>query len=371
MTVSSIDTISQTICKRHENIGYEDSLEKPPPNTFRCLAPEITKKCNLNCIHCYLSAGKTHKNELTLKEIKELLQAAVEAGGISVSLGGGEPLVRDDCTEIIQYAPSLDLLITLGTNGALIDEKIAKKLSGIPMKIQISLDGAGKETHDSIRGAGSFNSTVKGIDHLVHEGMAKDIVIAFTPMKANVDDIPGIIDFALERQIPVIQFPPLSSSGRAKKRWNELRLSNQQMLRFWEFVAKKSGELKGTMDLLADCFSISINNPGVPHRCTIGTQIRVDPQGDVYPCQCFHYGSRYCLGNIREKSLKDIVNGQRIEEIKKTCFQRPFNIEECRNCKWRNYGCHSVVRLASTNNQRLMTVLQNSPPHFHAEILSL
>jgi radical SAM protein with 4Fe4S-binding SPASM domain len=161
-------------------------------------------------------------------------------------------------------------------------------------------------------------------------------------MKPNLNEIPDIINFALERQIPVIQFPPLTSSGRAKKRWNELRLSNDEMLWFWEFVFKRSEELRGKMDLLADCFSININNIGTPHRCSIGTQFRVDPEGYVYPCQCFHYGSEYCLGNIKEINLKSIVYGQRIKEIKEICFQRPLNIEECRKCKWRNFcgsGC--------------------------------
>ena len=111
---------------------------------------------------------------------------------------------------------------------------------------------------------------------------------------------------------------------------------------FGNIFQKKSKELKGKMDLLADCFSININNPGNSHRCSIGTQVRVDPMGYVYPCQCFHFGTDYCLGNIRQKGLKSIVLGRRIDEIKKTCFQRPLIIEECKDCKWRNFcggGC--------------------------------
>ncbi|HDZ88767.1 MAG TPA: radical SAM protein, partial [Nitrospirae bacterium] len=255
---------------------------------------------------------------------------------------GGEPLMRDDCIEIIEYAASLDLLISLGTNGTLIDKTLAKLLSEFPIKIQISLDGAIKETHETVRGEGSFDLAIRGIDSLINEGMSKDIVIAFTPMKPNLNEIPDIVDFALRQQIPVVQFPPLTSSGRAKMRWNELRLSNDEMLWFWEFVSKKSEELRGKMDLLADCFSININNTGSPRRCSIGTQFRIDPEGYVYPCQCFHFGSEYCLGNVKEKSLKDIMYGQRIKEIKEICFQRPFNIDECRKCKWKNFcgsGC--------------------------------
>ncbi len=360
---NSIDKISRIISGNHEKIEYRGSFEivssfldnmkrsrilnetpheESCKNQFHGLALEITRKCNLRCIHCYLSAGDSNNSELTLSEIKELLKFTKDSGGVSVALGGGEPLMRDDCIEIIEYAASLDLLISLGTNGTLIDKTLAKLLSEFPIKIQISLDGAIKETHETVRGEGSFDLAIRGIDSLINEGMSKDIVIAFTPMKPNLNEIPDIVDFALRQQIPVVQFPPLTSSGRAKMRWNELRLSNDEMLWFWEFVSKKSEELRGKMDLLADCFSININNTGSPRRCSIGTQFRIDPEGYVYPCQCFHFGSEYCLGNVKEKSLKDIMYGQRIKEIKEICFQRPFNIDECRKCKWKNFcgsGC--------------------------------
>jgi len=359
---NTIEDISRIMSDRHDKLAYKDALglvrgfldnmernqildgkscRASIDNRFTGLALEITKKCNLRCIHCYLAAGEA-VNELALSEIKELLRSTKEAGGMSVALGGGEPLLRDDCTDIIEYAVSLGLLVSLGTNGVLVDEKLAKSLAKLPIKIQVSLDGATRETHDRIRGKGSFDLAIRGIDNLINEGMAQDILIAFTPMKINVHEVPDIVDLAMKRQIPVIQFPPLSSSGRAKERWKELRLSDNEMLWFWEFVLEKSKELRGKMDLLADCFSININAIGLSHRCTIGTQFRVDPEGHVYPCQCFHFGAQYCLGNIKEKSLESMVYGHRIEEIKKICFQRPLNIKTCRQCLWRNFcgaGC--------------------------------
>ncbi|MCW3134084.1 MAG: PqqD family peptide modification chaperone [Methanophagales archaeon] len=317
-----------------------DALETA--NSFRSLAIEITKKCNLSCVHCYLPAGEAAEEELTTEEIKELLKSAKELGARSVSVGGGEPLMRPDYLEIINYALSLGLLVALGTNGTLIDEEIAKTLSKLPIKIQVSLDGAKKETHDRIRGNGSFDSALRGLDNLIEKGMGKDIVIAFTPMSLNVEEVPELIDFALEKGIQVIQFPPLSSSGRAKARWDELRLSDDKRLWFWDFISRKSKELKGKLDLLAECFSLDINNPGNPYRCLIGSQLRIAPSGDVYPCQCFHFGSEYCIGNVKKQNLEEIVNNKKLKEIIKTCFARPSKIDECRECRWRNFcgaGC--------------------------------
>ena len=325
---------------------YEKPIKEIKNNQFRGLALEITRKCNLKCIHCYLSAGKAFNDELKLSEIKELINSITDLGGTSIAFGGGEPFLRNDFIEMIEYAASLDLLISVGTNGTLIDKRLAKILSNLPIKLQISLDGATKVIHDRIRGEGSFDQTIRGINNLIAEGMEKDIVIAFTPMKINFNETSDIINFALERKIPVIQFPPLSPSGRAKKRWSDLRLSDHEILRFWDFISKRSKELRGRMDLLADCFSIDINNKGIKYRCSIGTQLRVDPEGYVYPCQCFHYGSTYCLGNIREKSLKNILYSKKLKEIKDICFQRPSKIDECIKCKWRNYcgsGCMGIV----------------------------
>jgi len=311
-------------------------------NSFQSLAIEITKKCNLRCAHCYLSAGDTVDEELTIDEIKGLIKSAKELGARSVSIGGGEPLMRPDYIAIIKYALSQDLMVALGTNGTLIDEKIAESLSKLPIKIQISFDGANKETHDSIRGKGSYDMAIRGLDMLIKRSMCKDIVIAFTPMSVNVEDVTKIIEFALGKGIPVIQFPPLSSSGRAKANWDELRLSDDKRLWFWDFISKRSKELKGKLDLLAECFSLDINNPGNPYRCSIGSQLRIAPNGDVYPCQCFHFGAEYCIGNIKEQNLDEIVNSEKLREIIKNCFVRPLKIDSCMECKWINFcgaGC--------------------------------
>ena len=85
-----------------------------------------------------------------------------------------------------------------------------------------------------------------------------------------------------------------------------------------------------------------INNLGNPYRCSIGSQLRIAPNGDVYPCQCFHFGSEYRIGNVKKQSLEEIVNSKKLREIIKTCFARPSKIDQCKVCRWRNFcgaGC--------------------------------
>jgi radical SAM protein with 4Fe4S-binding SPASM domain len=233
-------------------------------------------------------------------------------------------------------------MVSIGTNGTLIDQGISQRLAEYQLKIQISLDGATPETHDKLRGKGAFSQAIKGLDLLLSQDLGKDIVIAFTTTKLNMEEIPDIIQFGLERSIPVIQFPPLSPSGRAKANWDDLKLSSEETLDFWTIVAEKAEELKGRMDLLADCFSMNISRSGIKSRCSIGTQIRVDPAGYIYPCQCFHAGQKYCLGNIRKSNFEEIAAGQKLRNVKQECFERTNLIEECRECPWKNFcgsGC--------------------------------
>ena len=280
---NSIENIADSISKKH-GISKTDSTtivkqflerlvrnrvlskhakETKPENVFSCLALEITKRCNLRCRHCYLSAGEPYQKELTLEEIQALFNAAKNAGAQSTSIGGGEPLLRDDFFAVIDSAVSCGLMVSIGTNGTLIDQDISQKLAEYQLKIQISLDGATAKTHDKLRGKGAFAQAVKGLDILLSQGLGKDIVIAFTSTKLNLEEIPDIIQFGMERGIPVIQFPPLAFSGRAKANWGELKLSSEETIEFWNIVSEKAAELKGRMDLLADCFSMNISRSGV------------------------------------------------------------------------------------------------------------
>ena len=314
----------------------------PRENVFQGVALEITKRCNLRCRHCYLAAGEVAGQELSTLEIKALLAAVRAAGGVSAAIGGGEPLLREDWLEIVQHALDCGLLVSLGTNATLVDERRAAQLAALPIKVQISLDGASREVHDSIRGEGSYAATVAAIDRLVRAGKARDLVVAFTPMRPNVHEVEAIVDFARVRLIPVVQFPPLTPSGRARERWSALLLDEDETLRFWDTVARRAEQLHGEMDLLADCLAMNIHQAGRPYQCTIGSQLRIDPEGNVYPCQCFHYGEEFSLGNLRNQSLAAMIAGEKLRDIKQLNRDRPAGIAVCSGCRWQKYcggGC--------------------------------
>lgn len=326
--------------------------ELPEANRFRGAAIEITRACNLTCRHCYLAAGEPGGGTLTTQELETAIRQVKEAGGISLSIGGGEPLLHPDWQRIVECALSQDLLVVIGTNGTLIDAPIAAILASLPIKIQLSLDGATPRIHDAIRGQGSFAATLRAIGLLKAAGKGEDLVVAFTAMQPNIDELPAFIDLMEALEIRVVQFPPLAHAGRARSNWQDLALDDDGRLALWRTVHARSADLKGRMDLLADCFSLDIDRAGAPYRCNIGSQLRIDPGGNVYPCQCFHGGTAYRLGNVRSDRIAGIVGGSRLREVIEDCLTRPERIERCSRCLWMNLcgaGCMGSAHENSGN----------------------
>ncbi len=171
-------------------ISPKNPLGKYP---LKYLFIECTNACNLKCIHCYL--GDTGQSaELPLPHLKKMLKEFSDDGGEHITLSGGEPLLRKDIFDILEYASSLPLFITLFSNGIFITGDIAKKLKQYNIQsVQISLDGAKPETHDAFRGMkGAYVASVKAVEALLKVGLK--VGIATVINKSNVNELKEIID---------------------------------------------------------------------------------------------------------------------------------------------------------------------------------
>lgn len=148
---------------KDDMINKETQKDKILPPYLTSYA--VTRKCNLNCKHCYSDAtNKVASDELSTKEAKRLLDDIASLGVKLIIFDGGEPLCRDDFFDIAKYASLKGLRVVIGSNGTLIGTYIAKKLksSGV-MAVQISIDSANPKKYDWFRGMdGSFNKALKG-----------------------------------------------------------------------------------------------------------------------------------------------------------------------------------------------------------------
>ncbi len=157
---------------------------------------DITYRCNERCEHCYLDHDD--HGEMTTAEIKDVLRQFADAGVFFLTLSGGEPLMRRDCFDIIEYARSLAFNVKLKTNAVLIREKEAQRLRALSVEqVQISVYSHRPEVHDAItKIPGSLNRTLAAIRFLRSQGLR--VTMANVLMRGNRSDTEGVHALARE-----------------------------------------------------------------------------------------------------------------------------------------------------------------------------
>jgi AdoMet-dependent heme synthase len=203
--------------KGHPNHIQQSMSPASKDSILRLVAWEITRNCNLECVHCRAAATKgPYTGEIDTKTGFKLLDQMAELGEPIVILTGGEPLLRQDIFEIAKYGTKKNLRMVMAPNGTLITAKIADKLIDAGIKrISISLDGASKESHDKFRGVeGAFDGALRGIHHAKNAGIEFQVNTTIT--KTNLDQIPAIQQLAIDLGAVAHHIFLLVPTGRGK-----------------------------------------------------------------------------------------------------------------------------------------------------------
>ncbi|MBI9073799.1 MAG: heme b synthase [Desulfatibacillum sp.] len=191
----------------------ENGMPGPP----RLVAWEITRNCNLSCVHCRAAAEKgPYPGELDTQACFTLLDGIAEVGQPIVILTGGEPLLRPDIFEVAKYGTDKGLKMVMAPNGTLVNDENAQKMadSGIG-RISISLDGASADIHDKFRGVeGAFAASLKGIECAKRAGI--DFQINTTITQQNLDQIEAIQQLAVDLGAVAHHIFLLVPTGRGK-----------------------------------------------------------------------------------------------------------------------------------------------------------
>ena len=201
---------------------------------------DINNVCNLNCKHCRVSE-KNDKKQLSLKQAKELLAQLWYTGTTKLNLSGGEPFMRDDLFEILEYSRKFeDIVIT--TNGTLIDEKVCEQLSKFPnIKLSISLDGMA-ETHDSFRRKkGTFRKVIDTLALLKEYNIP--YAIKYTLSTETVKDVIEVINLIASKGAKEFNIRRVLVAGHADK---DMLISNEE---YKETIRK----------VIAECNRLNIN----------------------------------------------------------------------------------------------------------------
>jgi mycofactocin radical SAM maturase len=262
-----------------------------------CLTWELTYACNLACVHCLSSSGRRDPRELTTDECKAVIDELERMQVFYVNIGGGEPTVRKDFWEIVEYATGHRVGVKFSTNGSRITPERARWLAASDyVDVQISLDGATPEVNDAVRGPGSYVAAITAMERLHAAGM-ENPKLSVVVTRHNVSQLDAFEAIA-KRYGAQLRITRLRPSGRGADVWDELHPTARQQRELYDWLAERADEVL-TGDSFFHLAPLGEALPGL-NLCGAGRVVcLIDPVGDVYACP-FAIHDEFLAGNVRE-----------------------------------------------------------------------
>jgi radical SAM protein with 4Fe4S-binding SPASM domain len=273
--------------------GYH-AVKKIKPYSFARF--HLTQRCQLECVHCYTDSGPylTSDNELSVERWIQLVNDFADNGGEKILFTGGEALVYRGCIDIMRRAHERGLEVTLFSNGMLIPKYI-DELKEVVDILQISIDGVGQDSHDAIRGKGSFKKAIKAINLLLDVGVKTQV--STTIMMNNWldirDNFPKLIEKFEGTELSFRISYGAMSHGRGTSLDHSL---DTEAVR--SFVDNLLSKVKTTEN--------REEGPNVIQKisgCGYAEQLVIAPEGLVYPCHLLSGA----LGHVDDLPIKDIT----------------------------------------------------------------
>jgi heme b synthase len=212
-----------------------------PRHSLRLVAWEITRRCNLNCVHCRAASQKgSYPGELEAERCQEVLAEIASIGKPIVILTGGEPLLRKDVFRLARRGTELGLRMVMATNGTLMTDAVVQEIKSSGIKrVSISFDGPSDMEHDQFRQVpGAFDRSMRGIDFL--KGAGIEFQVNSTVTRHNIDQVPELLEMAVELGAVAHHIFLLVPTGRAREMVDQSidALQYEKLLR-WFYRKKK------------------------------------------------------------------------------------------------------------------------------------
>ena len=303
---------------------------------------ECTLTCNAKCKHCGSSAeNKKYRDELTTEEIKDAFKQIandMDSTKILINVTGGEPLVRKDLCDVMEYATNeLGFHWGMTTNGILLNQKNIEKLKKANMEtISISIDGL-PDTHDEFRGVlGSFDIITNNIRNLKKAGYVKHIEVTTVFHKKNINQINELYNIMLDLGLDSWRLVSMDPIGRANQN-NNLLLSGKEIKQLLDFIKSKKKDKK--LKLVYGCPGFL----GLEYEkevrdgffyCRTGISIAsILYNGDLFVCPNVPRIDSFIQGNIKNDNFKNIWNNKYKEFRNKNRTKS----EKCSKCEHWEY----------------------------------
>ncbi|HUJ67009.1 MAG TPA: mycofactocin radical SAM maturase, partial [Acidimicrobiales bacterium] len=261
-----------------------------------CLTWEITYGCNLACIHCLSSSGRRDPHELSTAEAKAVIDELHDLQVFYVNIGGGEPTIRPDFYDLVDYSVSRGVGVKFSTNGSTINSQRADRLAGMDyVDVQISIDGADAATNDTVRGPGSYATARRAMDHLAGAGFGP-FKISVVMTRYNIGQLDAFEALA-DGYGAQLRLTRLRPSGRGADTWGQLHPTQEQQVELYRWLIDRPGVLTG--DSFFHLSALGEPLPGL-NLCGAGRVVcLIDPVGDVYACP-FVLHPEFRAGSVRD-----------------------------------------------------------------------
>lgn len=333
----------------------EDTAMAPAQRSGDSYIPHIvawnlTKRCNLACAHCYISAGSWHaqETELSTEECMRILDEILNVNSNPMLiLTGGEPLLRDDLEAIAEEASSKGATVVIGTNGTGLTEARIDSLMKSGVKgVAVSIDSLSAKYHDRFRhGGGALSETQEAISRCAEKSL--DFVIQTTVTSGNRHELKDLAKWSADAGAISFNVYFVVPTGRAERMKGMSSAENEEVLA--ELVVLEK-EYRGTMMIRSKCqpqimrhvFEESVDSSLLNYetRCPCGVHyVRITPEGKVTPCPYMPL----IAGDLLTQSFKEIwetspvFTDLREGELSGRCGRCEYK-EVCGGCRARAYA---------------------------------
>lgn len=335
-----------------DNYICEEETEVPSMQSIFTL--NLTRKCNLNCKHCY-AGGTTAEEEMSLQEIESVIEFMgnrMVQPRLMVITGGEPTLEKEKLKRAILKGEQYHFNIRVNTNGILIDKDLAIFFKAHNVVVQLSLDGIDKETHALLRNnESSYNYVIDAIQLLNNYSVR--YYLSFTVHSRNVEQIPKMIDFAMENKAEKFNTSSLVKIGNAKlNELNTVEYSEEFKILFDAVKNDKAKQHLTRSTLFAE--TVIAIRAGIKFtQCGTGNCTScVDANGEIYPCLNMMY-PQYLIANVKRENLQKQYDSNSILEMFKKINIDSINAK-CSSCFFR-YWCGGFCRGETIANGGLLT----------------
>lgn len=313
----------------------------------------ITDQCDQRCEHCYIFSEDNNKclNEMNLEDIKAVFDNCIEMCDKLHRLPyfyitGGDPILHKNFWKVIELLKDRDIPFGILGNPFHLNDEVCKKLRSYGCrKYQLSIDGM-RETHDSIRKAGSFDTTIEKIKCIRNAGI--DCAIMTTVSGTNKDEIEDIVDLVVENHVDIFAFARYCPTSFEKETHLEPKEYRELLGKLWAKFEKykDSGTTFNLKDHLWTLFLYEKGIFKIPEGlkknviydgCNCANcHMTILPNGDMYACRRMESK----IGNALKNRVVDVFTGEKMDE-----YRKYDKFEKCEKCELLRFcrGCPAVA----------------------------